>query len=381
MEVPFISRKTADRYASVIEHFSKGDPHQVARLARAMTCIDKTALYELAKPHVAHAARIQAIECANQGITVTKAVARQLVFSNGSIEPPTSERLMSRVFETSVGRVTFRLSKDDVKLALNENCKPARKSAELEPQIERSTSRSRGRSERQLHLFIPKEAHMSPNSYIYKPSLSQPHRRMRRRIKPSLVTIVGTAYLTLLEYLAAFPESIILACDVQSELDALRIRPISSRHVVTIPFGASDSLQSIVIDHGTPQQVAAAMALPRVSMSNGCSQLPVVGALAMTHVLKRSQFRQLLRHQILPSLHAWAGGELSVLEHLHFQGLSGGSGSLGGLELVRELCSEVNSSWGIPLRSKLHLIGAVSYQGPAFSTDAGECGLLHRRRC
>ncbi len=120
MEVPFISRKTADRYASVIEHFSKGDPHQVARLARAMTCIDKTALYELAKPHVAHAARIQAIECANQGITVTKAVARQLVFSNGSIEPPTSERLMSRVFETSVGRVTFRLSKDDVKLALNE---------------------------------------------------------------------------------------------------------------------------------------------------------------------------------------------------------------------------------------------------------------------
>ncbi len=199
---------------------------------------------------------------------------------------------------------------------------------------------------------------------------------MRRRIKPSLVTIVGTAYLTLLEYLAAFPESIILACDVQSELDALRIRPISSRHVVTIPFGASDSLQSIVIDHGTPQQVAAAMALPRVSMSNGCSQLPVVGALAMTHVLKRSQFRQLLRHQILPSLHAWAGGELSVLEHLHFQGLSGGSGSLGGLELVRELCSEVNSSWGIPLRSKLHLIGAVSYQGPAFlrtRENAGCC--------
>lgn len=207
---------------------------------------------------------------------------------------------------------------------------------------------------------------MSSTLSVYTPALNAPRRRSRRRHKPSIVTLVGTAYLQLLEYLEVFPESIILACDVQSELEALRIRPIPCRHVITIPFGVSDTMQSLVSSQGTPRQLAAALSLPIISLSNGCSQLPVVGYLAMKRVLDRTQFRSLLRNQILPSLHAWSGGELGVLRHLHLQGASGGSGSLAGLEIVRELCSEVNASWGIPLKCEFHVVGAVSFQGPEF---------------
>lgn len=119
-EAPFISRKSADRFASIIEHFTKGDPEQVARLARAMNLINRTALYELAKPHVAHEARISALDFAHQGITVTKTIARQLILKNGSTESPKAARFVLREFETSIGRVTFRLANDNVDLALKE---------------------------------------------------------------------------------------------------------------------------------------------------------------------------------------------------------------------------------------------------------------------
>jgi hypothetical protein len=197
--------------------------------------------------------------------------------------------------------------------------------------------------------------------------LSVPNPRRRTRSRPvTLITVVGTAFLRLMEYLPVFPRAVILAVDVPEELATLKLRSDSHRFLFTVPIGQEQTVQSIVASFGTADQLTAIEQLPSAGSSEGMAQLRGIGGAAMRQLTKRQEFQRLLREQLIPLLTMQSGGEMPRLRYVHLQGTAGGMGSEGGIVLFDHVLDALLENCNAAIQSEVHLLGGLSFDGPDF---------------
>lgn len=191
----------------------------------------------------------------------------------------------------------------------------------------------------------------------------------RRRQRPgpvTVVTVVGTAFLALVQYARLLPRCVILAIDVPEELGQLCVRSSPSHILFTISAGRDQTVQSIVKKYGTAQQLESLYNLPRAGSGEGMAQIRCIGGAAMHQLLDRHETKRLIREQIIPMLHMLGGGEIAYVHHLHFQGTAGGMGSEGGIVLFDYMTKELLADNHVVIHSEVHILGGISFNGPDF---------------
>lgn len=182
----------------------------------------------------------------------------------------------------------------------------------------------------------------------------------------NLVITVGTSFQNLVPNLLQNSRLLILAVDVQYELDKLVI-PDDVRHrVVLLPVGNHMTVQQLVAKSGTEAQQEAVRNLPPISASDGLAQVPCGGVAAVRELLARQNVQQWLE-DIVPQLIQQSNGNVPQVRIRIKAGTAGGMASQGAIIFVGALLTILQDSGISSVDIVIDLIGGISFAGRRFS--------------
>lgn len=192
-------------------------------------------------------------------------------------------------------------------------------------------------------------------------------RAQRERTSVNLITMVGTAWLTLVEHCEIFREPfVLLPVDVQPEIDKLDLKQFGARYLYPLAVGDNQAVHAMVSEFGTAEQVAALEHLPHAGSRDGMAGVRGIGGAAVRRLVSSEDFRRLLADQLVPLLTTLSGGEMPALHLTHLQGTSGGMGSKGGFVFLDAVLNELIRHTQANIQCDVHLIGSVTYNSPDF---------------
>ena len=180
-----------------------------------------------------------------------------------------------------------------------------------------------------------------------------------------IAVFVGTAYLAISEYLRMLDSDVVVISDVEGELSELVIDPTYTDRVHVIPVGRGHTLHTL-FENGTPAERAVIADLPGSPARNGLSRIRIAGGVAFTQITLAESFERLVRQQVIPQLMFLNGGACESIQIDAYFGMSGGTGSRGGLVALCAHIKALLADTDANIDVHVHLIGAVTFNSPGF---------------
>lgn len=180
-----------------------------------------------------------------------------------------------------------------------------------------------------------------------------------------IVAFVGSAWLSLLDHIDTFPNSLLLVLDVPSELERLQFLQYRKQRAILLPLGNEQTTETLIGQYGSNARNNALKYIANTQSKDGLAQLPAAGGCAIEQLMSHPDTLRILSESV-PELIADSGGILEFIELLIISGTGGGTSSEGAPVFARGYSRILADTTGLSIRVNAHLLGSVTFSGSAF---------------